>query len=425
MAACSLALGIAACGSSSDTDTGTAAGGATTTSAAASTTSAAPDAKLDDTLGAKFAGGTPGQKADSSNDPITIGLVEMVGGPVSNDESPVAVKAAIDYVNANLGGVDGHPIALKTCYVASSEEQGQVCGQKMLNDDSVDLILEGGLNTGGGSFHRVIDGKKPVVIMLPNPGPDLTAANSYAINAGAIASGPAYGTFLKGGSVKTVAAIANTDTQEIQKIITTPIKADGITVKTASYPVNATDLLTPLTAAGAPSADATLILTVAQPECVAGAKAADQLSLKKVFGVFLCVTDATKKALGDYPKWTYQASNLLLDGPDPTGEVAFYKAAMGQYAPAGAELGRTAQNAFAATLFASKILNDVGADNVNVQSVGEAAKKQTGPILMGPPKLKFGSVKGMPTLGGLSARFYTYDGDGKWTAASDWLNNPS
>ena len=41
------------------------------------------------------------------------------------------------YINEELGGIDGHPVALHTCFTSTTEEQGQTCGQKMSNDRAV------------------------------------------------------------------------------------------------------------------------------------------------------------------------------------------------------------------------------------------------------------------------------------------------
>jgi branched-chain amino acid transport system substrate-binding protein len=183
--------------------------------------------------------------------------------------------------------------------------------------------------------------------------------------------------------------------------------------------------VSPLTAAGSSSADAVLPVVVLPPTCIATAKAIIQLGISKpVVGASLCATSEIKKALGDYPKWTFESSNLSLDAPDSTGQVAFYKAAMARYAGPNAQLSVGAPAAFGAAFALAKIRNTVGADKLSPRAIAAGAKAFEGPVLLGEPKLKFGSIKGMPTVGSLGARFYAYEGGGKWTSKSDWLNLP-
>ena len=68
----------------------------------------------------------------------------------------------VRYVNAELGGVDGHPIVLKKCFIKSAEEEGTRCGQRMANDKRVSVVLWGGVVIGNQSFYSSL-GKKPVV----------------------------------------------------------------------------------------------------------------------------------------------------------------------------------------------------------------------------------------------------------------------
>ena len=74
-------------------------------------------------------------KADPKKPKVYIGWVNQQGGQVvigglATDGAELAVK----YVNDQLGGVDGHPVALVTCFIKSNEEEGTTCGQKLVND---------------------------------------------------------------------------------------------------------------------------------------------------------------------------------------------------------------------------------------------------------------------------------------------------
>ena len=152
-----LALGAAACGDD-DSDSGSSgSGGSTTESAPADSGTKAGDT----TQGAgvvdfqKYTGGTEGA-ADASKSKIVIGWTNQQGGPADRARCATdGAKLAVKYVNEELGGVDGHPIELASCFTSTTEEQGQSCGQKFANDDSVDVVAVGAMSIGSSTAHGV------------------------------------------------------------------------------------------------------------------------------------------------------------------------------------------------------------------------------------------------------------------------------
>lgn len=138
----------------------------------------------------------------------------------------------------------------------------------------------------------------------------------------------------------------------------------------------------------------------------------------------LCVTPQIKTALGDFPKWDYETTNLSLYAPDSTGQIAFYQAVMAKYAGSGAQLGIDAPAAFGTAFVLASVLNKIGPDKITPQSVSAGMKAYTGGVILGTPKVAFGSVEGMPTLSGLADLIYIYQGNGNWTATS-WQGLPS
>ena len=72
-------------------------------------------------------------------------------------------EMAVKYINAELGGVDGHPVQLDTCFIASAEEEGTGCAQKFLANKTVNVIAMGGAVIGVQSFYATLGGQLPVV----------------------------------------------------------------------------------------------------------------------------------------------------------------------------------------------------------------------------------------------------------------------
>src|SRR5512133_1718466 len=138
---------MAGCGSSgsssSSTTTAAGTGAAQSTPSSGATTGGAGSNSVTDYV--KYVGGKAG-KADSSKSPVVIGWLNQQGGQqeigaAATDGADTAVKL----VNEQLGGIDGHPVVLKKCFIKSSEEEGTTCGQKLGNDKSVSAIAVGGV----------------------------------------------------------------------------------------------------------------------------------------------------------------------------------------------------------------------------------------------------------------------------------------
>src|SRR5262245_54466990 len=71
-----------------------------------------------------YTGGKAG-KADQSLPPVSIGWVNQQGGQVEIGRFATnGAELAVKYVNEELGGIGGHPVQLKTCFIASAEEEG-------------------------------------------------------------------------------------------------------------------------------------------------------------------------------------------------------------------------------------------------------------------------------------------------------------
>jgi branched-chain amino acid transport system substrate-binding protein len=159
------ALALAACASP---------GGTTTANSASGTPGVQGDVKI----AIDYVGGTA--SAAGPVVPIKIGWVNSEdAGPAVFPEATVAAKAAVDFVNAELGGIGGHPLELVTCVVAGSEEQGQACGQQMANNADVDVVLGGTVLFGSGSLASALAGQKPYVGALAIAPPDFAATDSY------------------------------------------------------------------------------------------------------------------------------------------------------------------------------------------------------------------------------------------------------
>ena len=429
LAALVMAVVAAGCG---DDDSGS--GNASGSDAGSSTQAAGAGKDVgDQTVGSgvtdylKYVGGTAG-KADPSKSPVVIGFVNQQNGP--NDVGPGPTHGAdlaVKYINEELGGIGGHPLELRKCFISTAEEQGQTCGQKMINDDDIHVVDVGAVALGSQSLNSTIDEQKPMVYGVSGGASDTKNKNGYILFGDAVSVSAPFGTFAKevldAKSVAVVWPEVPGFNEGAQGMIDGS-KGNGLDVKRVSWAPNATDLVGPVTAAGGQTADAILTTSDAKG-CVNLSKSLDQLKIDTpVVSQPLCLNPQVAKALGDIPQWYYGiASTLATDASDPAA-TAFMKVATkyGMAKEGAADVWVPV--VFGQTLTIAQWLNTIGADNITDQTVAEQAKAFKGPLALGAPTIQCGKYPDRPAICSDQAKFYKYEGKGKFTPASGWLAPP-
>ena len=367
-----------------------------------------------------------GAKGKATKAPITIGYVNLQGGAPSAPEAYQAAQAATSALNNDLGGIQGHQVKLEACHIVSSEEQGQECGQQLVNDPNVKLLITGAVQIGADALHHTIAGKIPTISGVPLNVSDVASPNAFALNAGLFGSTPGEVTYaVKTLHAKKVAVIGATDDPAAVRAVSTTIaalKAAGVQATRAGFPQTATDVVAPLEAANVAGADAIIAIVITPPTVIATAKALVQLGVKApVLGIGSVLTPQVQNGLGDFPKWTYNFVSLNPAVPDSDGQVAAYAGAMKAYQPS-APLAGDSTFTFGAFMTTAKILNGMKGD-LTTSNISAAFKAFTGPGYLDPPNYKFGSIPIGPGLGSLESRFYTYNGANKWSdaTAGKWI----
>ncbi len=262
--------------------------------------------------------------ADSSLSPIKIGYFNQQGGAVVvSDTNVTGINAAVKFVNEQAGGIGGHPLEVVTCYIANTEEEGQQCGQKFANDDSIVAIETGPTFIGTESFYAAIAGSKPVVAGVSVSAADTVQNTAAVLFGGAKYILAPYATFARDTlKVKSAALVypEGAGEDEGAKGQASAFEAAGIPIKVVSYPANTPDLTVPLLAAGAQDVD--LVMPVINPnDCVKFAEATRQLNIpdEKVLASPICINADVAAGLGDLPQWLYAvASSLSIDPTDPS-----------------------------------------------------------------------------------------------------------
>ncbi|MFM2184107.1 MAG: hypothetical protein RJB61_2401, partial [Actinomycetota bacterium] len=168
-----LSISAAACAPSERADGDATAGTADRPSASTNQpapASTAPEADPDSVVAAHtgeewFLGTVPAAPvaADASLEPVRIGMINQEQTPLgSYPEMRAAVEAAVAWVNAELGGVDGRPIELLTCVTRFSPDESRTCAENLIAQGVV--AFAGGVDVMGSASIAAIEAAGLVLV---------------------------------------------------------------------------------------------------------------------------------------------------------------------------------------------------------------------------------------------------------------------
>jgi branched-chain amino acid transport system substrate-binding protein len=412
--------------------------GAAALAVAVSTSAAAPTATQASSSGGlgkqavtnyvKYVDGKAG-KANSSLPPVTVGFVNQQGGQVViGADATLGAQLAVSYDNAALGGVGGHPVVLKTCFIASAEEEGTTCAQQFLADKAIAVIDEGGVATGIQSLYSTLGGKIPVVAGVAVTPVDVVQKNAVILYGDATHVLGPWGTYAKKVLHAKTAAIIYENEPGISVgagVIAAAFKKVGIKVTSVPFDPTATDLTGPLTTSGAAKADIVVPDTAADA-CANIAKAMQQLGItttKRIVAPPLCLNGQVAQALGDFPQWTYGIASSLFGDPTDPGMPPYTKVTKAYGDTAGAPDPWNIVN-FGTMLTTIRFLNEVGYKHITPAAVLAAGKAFKGPLALGAPALACGKYAKAPAVCNDRAQFFAYSGKGHFSKVAGWLEPP-
>jgi len=425
------ALAVAGCssGSSSPSSTTTPTTAAAVPTAGASTgTGGAGSQSVTNYL--TYTDGKSGP-ASSSLAPVQIGFLNQQGGasavgPLATEGAETAVK----YINAQLGGVDGHPLKLDTCFIANTDAEGTTCGDQFAADKSIEAIAEGGVAIGVQQFYTSVGSKTPVIVGVAATGTDGVQPNAVILFGDATHVLGPFGTYAKDVLHAKTAALVYPDEPGITEgaaAIEAGLKAAGVTVKAVGYDPSQTDLTSTLLAAGATTADMVIPYTESSG-CVNIALSLKQLGItdaKKIVSAPLCLNGQVAAGLGgDYPIWTYAIASSLYGDPTDPG-MPIYEKVTAQYEPAADAPDPWNIVAFSQILTLDRFMNEVGYANLSPSAILSKAKAFTGPVALGAPSLDCGEFPSAPAVCNDRTQFFTYQGHNKWAKSAGWTLPPS
>lgn len=210
----------------------------------------------------------PDTASEATGEPLVLGMINQENTPLGSfPELSSATRAAIAFVNAELGGIHGRPIELEVCNTKFSPEGSTACGQQFVQD-GVPAVL-GGIDVFGNAVDTLADNAVPYVGGIPVSTASADNDNSYQWSGGIWAATVAFAHHAATELDAQRVAIVYGDFGSIAESADygqRTLEQYGIEAQLVPYPITATDLSSPLQAAAAGDPDAMIVL-VADTGC--------------------------------------------------------------------------------------------------------------------------------------------------------------
>jgi branched-chain amino acid transport system substrate-binding protein len=302
-----------------------------------------------------------GTEQKATGAPVKIGFVgDGKSDAIDNTSELEAAKAAVEYANTYLNGINGHVIELTTCETKQTPSGATDCGTKMV-DAKVVAVLNG-VSGQAGSIFKGLEGSGIPFFGYAEIDQDiLLKPGAFSVTNGIAAiAGPALVAKAKG---LTKAAVIVSDVPAA----TGPIKAVGpIFYKNAGVDLNVVPV-SPSVADPTPqiqsaiSAGAQQFAVVGNPTlCTASLKALKTLGFK---GPVVVIPQCLEEGAGATIPGGYEGVTLLTsttdDASDP--DVKLYDAVMTKYAK-GVRTGGVAPGGYIAVIALQRALEGMTGD---------------------------------------------------------------
>jgi branched-chain amino acid transport system substrate-binding protein len=376
----------------------------------------------------------PEEPADvPEGEPIVVGMINQENTAAGSfPEVRLAVEAGVDFVNSELGGVDGRPVDLVTCVTDFSVESSQACAQQMVSDGAVAVL--GGIDVfSGGSIPVLEDNGIPFVGGIPVGGAEMASETAFIFSGGSAGAMAAFADDATTNGAETV-SVAYADFESIadaaQSYAVEPLESAGVEVREVEFGVLTTDFLPVITQAAEGEPDA-IFVAAADSACAPIMRTMEDLGIEaQLYLVGACVApeiiDEVGESAADGTIFNVEGRLDLDDEPIAQADTDLYIQVVENYgtdldwAGAGTVSFRGLMNLY-------NVMLGLGPDDISAESITAAFQSaEDEPSFNGHPYTCDGEQ--LPGLPGLCApqQVLGQREDGSLVEVSDgWVDVPA
>lgn len=319
-----------------------------------------------------FAGEVPATPVAAEGEPIKIGHINQEDVPIGSfPEVRLGAEAAVAFINAELGGVDGRPIELVTCIANFSVEGSQRCAQDMVQAGVV--AVSGGLDiTSNGSIPVLEQNGIPHIGGIPVNFDEMQSPVSFQFSGGSPGAMTAFASdAIDRGHDKVAVVYAEFAPVESAARYGIDLLNDaGVDVTEVSYPIVATDLLPVVSEAAEGDPDA-ILMFAADAACVRAMQTMVDLEVEAdLYMVGSCAAPAILEEAGDAAEGTiFSIEGPFIDMDTGVVDGPLYMEAARRYGPDGYEAQGAGTVSFRAVMNLWVAMNEIGAENLTPEAV--------------------------------------------------------
>lgn len=336
------------------------------------------DAMLDCARDSTIGELVPDEATAATGEPIRIGMINQENTPVgSYPELGQAAGAAIDFINEQLGGIDGRPLELEVCNTKFSAEGSTACAQGFVEQE-IPAVL-GGIDVFGNGVEVLADNDIPFVGGIPVSSQSVQSPNSFQWSGGSWGATVAFADHAANELEAERVAIVYGDfgsIAESAEYARDVLDAAGVETLLVPYPISATDVTSAIEAARAGEPDAIFMLA-ADTGCAAGYEAMWTLDVtaQKYF-TGACVSPTI---LDSVDADATDGTIFNVEGPistdEPTQDAALYDAVIDEYGN-GVDAVGPGTVTFRAVMNLYGVLRELGADGLHGPAIIDALAGQ-------------------------------------------------
>jgi branched-chain amino acid transport system substrate-binding protein len=367
----------------------------------------------------------PDEPTAADGEPIVLGMINQDNTPAGSfPELSGAVQAGVEWINEEMGGIDGRPVEVQVCNTEFSPEGSTACAQRFV-ELGVPVVV-GGIDVFGNAIDTLEDNGIPYVGGIPVSTQSSISPVSFQWSGGTWGATVA---FAEHAITEVEAERVSILYGEFGSIAESGqygrevLEAAGVEVQLVPYPILATDLAAPLEAAAATDPDAVIVLA-ADTGCRPAFEGLAALDLDvTAYFVGACAAPTIIDALD--PEVT-EGAGFNVEGPVdpeiPQPDFDLYFGVVERYGDGLDPVGAGTVS-FRSFMNLYVVLRELGADGIAPDAIIDALReKEDEPSFMGHPYTCDGSD--FPDLPALCSpqQVLVQIQDGTLTQISDWID---